>query len=291
MSRRILVLANPIAGGGRARSLAPLLVSHLERHGCTALLHFTGQQGDACARAQQAGSEQWDALVAIGGDGTVNEVLNGMPDPTRPIGVLPLGTANVLACELGLPRDPAAAAAAIAVGREQQLAIGTANGRRFLLFCGSGVDGDVVRRLHGGSSRSIGKRKWLRPVLGTTWHWPRFRLRATFDDGMVLEDLSEVLVTRVRNYGGLLRMVPEIDHGSGLLHAVCFRGRSRVFFMWQGLRGFLGCMRTGKHLLHRTATRIRIEGEAPFQIDGEAGGSGNVELALLPQQARLLVPA
>jgi diacylglycerol kinase family enzyme len=196
----------------------------------------------------------------------------------------------VLACELRLPRAAAAAAAAIARGSEQPLAVGTANGRRFLLFCGAGVDGEVVRRLALHTGSAIGKRKWLRPILGTTLHWPRHRLRAVFDDGTVLEDLSEVLVTRVRNYGGILRMVPEIDPHDGLLHAVCFRGRGRAFYLWQGLRAFLGCMRTGPRLLHRSAMRLRIEGSAPFQIDGELGGSGDLELGVLAQRARVIVP-
>jgi hypothetical protein len=98
------------------------------------------------ARAH-AGEEPWDALVAVGGDGTVNEVLSGMPDPARPLAMLPVGTANVLA-SVRLPRAPAALAALIARGRTRLHALGVANGRRFLLFCGAGVDGAVVERLH-----------------------------------------------------------------------------------------------------------------------------------------------
>lgn len=290
MPRDILIIANPIAGGGAARALVPALAEHLGRHGCAPMVHFTTGQGDAAARARSAGAERWDALVAVGGDGTVNEVLNGMPDPTRPLGVLPLGTANVLACELGLPRDPAAAAAAFAAGNTRPLAIGTANGRRFLLFCGIGVDGAVVQALEQRRTGTLGKRKWLAPVLTVVRRWPRFALSATLADGTVLDDLQEVLVTRVRNYGGVLRLTPGVDPDDGRLHVLCFRGRSRVWWAWQGLRGLLHRMRPGPALTVVTTTALRVHGTAPYQVDGDFGGMAPVALALLPAPARLLVP-
>ncbi|MCB9879897.1 MAG: NAD(+)/NADH kinase [Planctomycetes bacterium] len=142
--RRVLVIANPISGGGRGKVRAAQLADALRARGLTAECHFTTAAGDAGARARAAADEDWQTLVAVGGDGTVNEVLNGMPDPSRPLAVLPVGTANVLALELGLPKDPQAAAAAIAAGRCRSMTIGVADDRRFLLFCGVGVDGAVV---------------------------------------------------------------------------------------------------------------------------------------------------
>src|SRR5688572_7935020 len=129
--RRFLLIANPISGGGAGRVRAPLLAAALQARGCAADVHLTAAPGDACARARAAAGEPFDALVALGGDGTVNEVLNGMTDPTRPLGVLPIGTANVLACELGLPRKVDAAADVLAAGRCRELAIGRCGERRF----------------------------------------------------------------------------------------------------------------------------------------------------------------
>jgi diacylglycerol kinase (ATP) len=287
--RRILILANPIAGGGRARNLAPALARELAARGADAEVHFTAAAGDAGRRAGQA-NEAWDALVVLGGDGTVNEVLNGMPDPTRPLGVLPLGTANVLACELGLPREPAAAAAAFMDGRVRPLAIGLANGRRFLLFCGVGIDGAVAQRLHEARPGTLGKRKWLGPILHVTRRWPRFSLRARLADGEELDGLSAVLVTRVRNYGGVLRLTPGIDVDDGMLHVLCFSGRTRAWWMWQGLRGFLRCMRPGPGLVVRRANAVRIDGAAPLQIDGDYAGQAPVGVELLAARANVLVP-
>lgn len=288
--RRLLLIANPISGGGRGKVLGPALAAALQARGVHAECHLTSAAGDGEARARRAGTEPWDGLVAIGGDGTVNEVLNGMPDPHRPLGMFPLGTANVLAVELRLPKTVEAAADAFAAGHTRALAIGRCNGRRFLLFAGIGVDGAVVRRLHEVRTGTLGKRKWAGPILHTLWHWPQCSLRATFPDGEVLDDLSSVLVTRVRNYGGVLELPPEVSCDSGRLHVLCFRQRSRLAWLWLGVRGICRQLRAGGKLLLRNVDAVQVSGDASCQLDGDFGGHAPVAIDLLPQPARLFVP-
>jgi diacylglycerol kinase (ATP) len=288
--RRLLVIANPISGGGKSRILVPALCQALARHSVFAEPYFTTAAGDAAARARSAGEEPWDGIVACGGDGTVNEVLNGMPDPTRPLGVLPVGTANVLALELGLPTAPEAVAAMLAKGSIRSLAIGLCGERRFLLFCGVGIDGAVVKRLSEVRTGTLGKHRWIGPILHTVRRWPHYSLRASFADGSSLLGLSSVLVTRVRNFGGVVKLTAGVNLGDELLHVHCFRMRSRTSWLWQGLRGLCHRMRTGRHLEVRTTTAVQIDGEAPFQIDGDFGGNAPVSIALLPERARLFAP-
>jgi len=285
-----LLIANPVSGGGRGRTAAVALQDALRSHGIAADVHFTTCAGDATARATRAANEPWDGLVAIGGDGTINEVLNGMPDPSRPLGVLPVGTANVLAMELRLPKKPAAAAAVIAAGHRRSLAIGVGNGRRFLLFVGSGIDGAVVRRLSEVRTGTLGKHKWLGPILHTVRHWPRHRLRATLANGTTIDDLASVLVTRVRNYGGVMQLVPGIDPDGDLLHVLCFRAKSRLAWTWLGCRALIGRLRAGRHLEVHATTALRIEGDAAWQIDGDHGGTGDVAIELLPVRASVFAP-
>jgi len=229
--------------------------------------------------------------VALGGDGTVNEVLNGMPDLRRPLGFFPLGTANVLACELGLPGRVEPAADVLAAGHTRPLAVGRAADRRFLLFCGVGVDGAVVRRLGEVRNGTLGKRKWADPILHTLWRWPQFTLRATLADGEVLDGLSSVLVTRVRDYGGVLKLPPEVSPDSGRLHVLAFRQRRRLAWLWLGLRGITRTLRGGGDLQVRATTAVRIDGDAPYQLDGDLGGAAPVDVALEPQPVLILAPA
>lgn len=286
---RVLLIANPISGGGKGRDLAPKLSTALRERGVRAEIYFTKTAGDAARRAAQAGEESWDGLIALGGDGTVNEVLNGMPDPSRPLGVLPVGTANVLALELGLPSDVDAAAATIAAGHLQDLAIGSCNGRRFLLFIGIGVDGEIVKRHSEARKGTIGKLSWLRPLLQTVWSWPRADLTVTCDGGAPIVDVSSVLIARVSNYGGIMRL-PGVERGSGELHVLAFHMRSRLRWLYHGLRATLGRMRPGKHLTIQRAHTVRVDGSAPLQVDGDFGGGAPVTASVLPSPARLYVP-
>ena len=253
-------------------------------------MYLTAAAGDAARRATAAHDEDWDGLVAIGGDGTVNEVLNGMPDPTRPLGVLPVGTANVLAIELGLPTRVPDCADALAAGRRRAVAIGRCNGRRFLLFVGVGVDGAIVHRCSETRTGTLGKHKWILPTLHTVWHWPRHRLAATFPDGERLDDLSSVLVTRARSYGGILQLTDDVSIDSGALHVLAFRMRSRTAWLYHGLRAMCGRLRPGRHLTVRAVQSVRVEGDAAWQIDGDDGGRGTVEIDLLDAPAQLFVP-
>ncbi len=289
--RRVLLIANPISGGGRARALAPRLAAELAQRGVHAEVHFTSAAGDGAARARTAADEAWDGIVAMGGDGTINELLNGMPDPGRALGVFPIGTANVLAKELRLPDRPETAAATIAAGHRRSLAIGECNGRRFLLFVGAGIDGSVVQRLSAVRTGTLGKHKWLGPILHTVWHWPRHSLVATFADGTRLEGLSSVLATRVRNYGGVMQLTPDIDPDDGFLHVLCFRASSRTRWVWMGAHAILGRLRPGPLLEVKATTAVRIDGSAPFQIDGDHGGSCPADLRVMPVRASIWAPA
>ncbi|HKY94843.1 MAG TPA: diacylglycerol kinase family protein, partial [Kiloniellales bacterium] len=146
--RRLLVVFNPTAGARRRRRLDRFLRA-VAAAGAEVTLCETTAAGDAHAFALAAREDDYDALVVAGGDGTINEAINGLLQrlpgaPALPLGVLPLGTANVLACELGLPLTPERAAAVILAGQRRLVSLGEANGRAFALMVGVGFDAAVV---------------------------------------------------------------------------------------------------------------------------------------------------
>ncbi|MBL8736789.1 MAG: hypothetical protein JNL12_10210 [Planctomycetes bacterium] len=288
--QRLLLLANPISGGGKGQRLAPALAARLAARGVACELHFTTRAGDAAERARAALREPWDGLIAIGGDGTVNEVLNGMPDPSRPLGMLPVGTANVLASEHALPHDPDTAAAMLAGGRVRELPIAICREQRFLLFAGAGLDGDIVHRVAARRSGTLGKHKYLVPIVQTLWHWRLPNLRVTLADGEVLDGVSTLLVSCVRHYGGALRLPVDTNGSSHCLHVLVFRDRSRAAFLRHGWRGLWGRMRSDRGLVVRRSSSVHVEGSAAMQIDGDPAGSTPATIALLPTRARLFVP-
>jgi len=146
MSLRVLLIHNPVAGTRRRRRLRKLL-RHLERAGHQVRIRITKKRSDAREHARLA--EGFDVIVAAGGDGTVNEVVDGLmvkpaDEPLPKVAFLALGTANVLAWELKLPSRPAALARLIEAGNTVAMHPGIVNSRRFILMASAGLDARAV---------------------------------------------------------------------------------------------------------------------------------------------------
>jgi len=146
---RVKIIVNPVSGKGKALRRAEAVAATLRTLGCEVDLAQTKTGGDARRLAGESGS--FSAVVATGGDGTVNEVLNGFPDQGAPaLAMIPSGTANVLAKELRLSRKPEELARMLREGKETSWDVGIerVSGRRFLLFASAGYDAHVVRIFH-----------------------------------------------------------------------------------------------------------------------------------------------
>jgi len=142
---RALIVANPIAGRGRGRDVGHAVARKLTRRGVVAALFFTRARGDA--RARVAAATDVDVVVAVGGDGTLREVLEALPDGGPAVAVVPAGTGNVLARDLGLPADAARAAEVILGGRSVGLDTARVDGRLCFLAASVGFDAMAVHEL------------------------------------------------------------------------------------------------------------------------------------------------
>ena len=149
---RVLVIGNPVSGGGRSGRLLERLVRSLEQKGHAVDVFLTEGAGEARRRAEQleAGA---DRLVVVGGDGTLNEVLNGLPDPSRiPLTQLATGTANLLAHDLRLPFSVSGMTRLLENGSVRRLDMGLARDRRFLLVVSAGFDAMVTHEVQANRS-------------------------------------------------------------------------------------------------------------------------------------------
>jgi diacylglycerol kinase family enzyme len=296
VARRILLLVNPISGRGRALRAAERFLRALRSEGAVAEEFRTATAGDATRHAAEARGGGFDAVVAVGGDGTVNEALNGLEGSGIPVGILPAGTANVLARDLGLPFDPEGAARVAARGRPRALDTGearsTAGTRRFLCCAGAGFDGAVVRAVaEARSAGGLGFRGWIGPIRSTlsSYDFPVLRLAT---DGGPPADGTVAVVCNTANYGGLFRLVPGADPGDGALDTFLAgpRGRGAFFrYLWGAWRGTLPGRR-GVVTARGVRARIDADRPVPVQVDGDAFGETPLEVALRPASALVLVP-
>jgi YegS/Rv2252/BmrU family lipid kinase len=207
--RRALIIHNPTAGRHKRRRLHEV-VDRLEALGSEVTCRETRRRGDAEDFAALASAEAFDVVVAAGGDGTVNEVLNGLAQGSGglKLGVIPLGTANVLACEIGLdPKNLDQIARTIAFGPARHVHVGVANRRRFLLMAGAGLDAHVVAGVSVALKRRTGKLAYvvesLRQAMG--YDFPKLGIRV---DGTEYEGRM-VVACKGRFYGGPFIAAPE----------------------------------------------------------------------------------
>ena len=221
MRRKFLLVTNPTAGRGRRDRLTAVL-SLLRRAGAVI---ETGPGGDAAAAeatARHAGaSGRYDAVIAAGGDGTIRRVATGLAGTKTPLGVIPMGTGNVLAHELGLDLTPAALATMLLRGEASAVRMALANGVPFLLMAGVGFDGRVIAALDQRTKQSVGKVAYVGPVLGALSR-PGDTLDVSIDGTPMTA--SWAIVTNSRHYGGGFVLAPRTHLMQPGLQAILFHG-------------------------------------------------------------------
>lgn len=297
---KALVIANPISGGRQGSQRVQALVDALAERGLSVELHWTTGPGDAARRARSldAGVER---LVIAGGDGTLNEVLNGLGDPGRiPVALLPIGTANLIAHDLKLPRRPDRVADVVLEGAVRQLDVGLVGKRRFLAVVSCGFDAMVVQAIQRTRSGSLGYRGYLAPIARALLRYRPPRLRVSLD-GQRPRPAELVLVSNVRTYGGLFSIADRARPDSGTFDVCLFPSASVPRLLRYAAAGLLGGVSGLPDVVYRTARRVEIrsagesEGgeasEAPVQVDGDAAGTTPVTIELAAARFALLVPA
>ena len=238
---------------------------------------LTTAAGEATELARSAGDVE--AIYVFGGDGTFNEVLNGL-ETDIPLGFVPGGGTSVLPRALGLPRNPGRAAQRIAEGRTRRIGLGRVNGRRFGFNAGIGLDAELVRKVDELGRRPDGRRPgdiaFMRVASGTLWAG-----RGRFDEQLEIEGVGRASFVLVANcspytYAGAmaLDLVPgaSFDEGLAYVAPVSLRGRDLPRLLLRGPRG--SGLKADRTLVARDLDRIVVHCDEPLplQVDGEDTG-------------------
>ena len=289
--RRITIVFNPVAGSGRQRAL-DRLVDILDRDGWRITVAGTNGPGHATDLTADAVRSGEDIVAAAGGDGTISEVVRGLRGAEMPLGIVPLGTANVLAAELRIPRNLRAVARILADGLPRPFHLPTANGAPFLLMAGAGFDGAVVGAVTTRSKRRLGKGAFVLQGLRhlVRGGWPTMEIEI---DGRARGRAEWAIVTNVARYGGAYRLAPEANFGEPELIAVLFESASPLALSRHLLAIGAGRVSHGRGVRVLRGERVRIwaEGAAiPVQIDGDAAGALPLDLAATGDFIDILLP-
>lgn len=292
----MIVIFNPVAGPRRG-ALLDRVLARLEALGAAVELKPTACAGDATRIAAALEPPPDGLVVAAGGDGTLAEVAEGLlrnPAGARlRLGVIPLGTANVLAHEIGLPRRPAAIVRTLLAGRAMPLhagriRAGTAPGRAFLMMAGAGFDAAVVAAVTPRLKRWCGKGAYL-------WHTLRLAASGRFPpiemtiDGEPFRAAS-VVICNGRHYGGPYRLAPKADLSRPEFEVVLLEAAGGLRVLAQGVRLMLGTLHRAPGARILTAREVEILGSGPLQADGDLAARLPVQLAATADFLKLMIP-
>jgi len=294
--RRMTVVFNPTAGGGRRARLDETL-KLLRASGCEIAIQATTGPGDAetIARAFGGPLRAQDLLVIAGGDGTINEAVNGLlsrgGDGASALALVPLGTANVLANEIGLAVAPAAVARTIARGAAVRAYVGVANGRCFTAMAGVGFDAHVVANVSLRLKRLLGKGAYVMESLRQLWRFPFPRYRVTVDGRSY--DAASVIVAKGHFYGGRYVCAPDARLDQPEFHVCLFERGGRWNAIRYALALALGRLPRLADFRILRGRAVTIDGPAgdPLQGDGDIIAHLPVRIEIAPQPLRLIVPS
>lgn len=294
--REAVVIYNPYAGRmARQGHLLQRTIKQLEKQGTVARLAPTTGPNTATTVASRAIDEGVDLIVAAGGDGTVNEVANGMVGSQVPLALLPGGTANVLAHELKMKGGILGAANALVNLVPRRISVGLLRGdnyrRYFLLMAGAGLDARIVYDLNLDLKAAIGK---LAYYIGGFGHV--FRKVPQFDveiDGKT-HRCGFALVSRVRNYGGDLEIAKRASLLRKDFEVVLFEGENSLGYLRYLAAILLGHADELKGITVTRATKISCDAPSDSrihsQIDGELACPLPVTIEIVPEALTLLAP-
>ena len=297
MARKATLISNPKTGRYASRRLRPIqeVAANLESLGLTVDLKLTSGPGEATQIAARAARNGSSDIIVAGGDGTINEAIQGLAGTKARLAIIPRGTGNVLARELGLPLDDAQAIAVAAKGKSRKIYLGLAidettnESRHFVLMAGIGLDASVVRRVQPSLKKRIGKGAfWISGLSHlATWNPRPFTLEI---DGTQY-NATFAAIGNAPRYGGDLAITPgaRLDQREFEICMIQTTSRLRYLHLLSyAMRN--GMPRDNPKVQFVKAASVRAYGDVPVQVDGELIGHLPMRFEIAPDSLDVIVP-
>jgi YegS/Rv2252/BmrU family lipid kinase len=290
---KLAIIANPVAGGGSAYKKIRRCVDQWSEPNWQVEFLTTNQDLHAGSLAERLIETPPDLLAVCGGDGTVNQIASRIPHPPFPVAVLPGGTANVLARELGLPLDPIKALK-IALKRKVRHVdlgvLGTSPDRRFVFVAGIGFDAFAVFSVRQTLKEKFGMAAYAVAILDClqNYTFPEFQVRTENQTFAA----TSCLVCNSKRYGGGLLFCPDADMTDGLLDLLVLQGSRRIELVRFLIKAWLGIPEKQSWIHRLKVKSVHIEGPSTLlaQIDGELAGPPPYRIDLEKSSFPLVIP-
>jgi len=297
---KTLLIVNPVSGNRSWERKLSTVRKWFRRHEIPLVIRFTERRGHATDIARAAVVEGYDTVAAAGGDGTINEVLCGLAGSRIKLGILPWGTGNVFAREMGIPKSVRKQCRLIRKGRSLELDTGIANGRRFLLMASAGFDAYALKQMESQAPKTAGIWSYVFSGLKTLLSYDHPLLSAEVD-GEPFGEGSYVLISNTSRYGAFFTMAPRADPTDGMLDVFVYREHGHIGI----LRLVFGLLQHAlgwkSDVAHEMALRkhwvgagkeivVRSERGCQAQVDGDWIGELPLRVTVDPSSLRVILP-
>lgn len=288
--RRILAVFNPAAGRNR-RPRFDAVIAALRDLGCAVAVVETAAPGHAEEIARAVAVDDFDVIAAAGGDGTINEIVNGLPGKTLTLGLIPLGTANVLADEIGLSKATHTVARTLASGPVREIYVGRANGRRFCMMAGAGFDANVVSGVSLALKKRVGPLAYAWQAFVQGFRDPYAPCDVTIDG--VVHRTTSAVACNGRRYGGPFVAAPRASLAHDSFQIVLMKGRGWFSVLRYGLGLMAGKVGAWPDVHILAGREVAIAGKKgqPVQADGDIFTTLPLSLSMDPEPVKLIYPA
>ncbi len=286
-----IIIANPVSGAGGGAKLASQAAERLRAAGTTVRVTLTQGPGDAVTIARSVPDDA-SAVVAVGGDGTLREVLTGLDGRPVPVALLGSGTENVVAKALRMPRNVDELCEVLANGWQVRVDLGEANNHLFVILASAGFDAEVVARLVSVRQGPISHLTYFEPLLGALKSYDFPAVRVEIDGQTVFHDRGMVYVGNLPRFAMGLSILHKASPDDGLLDVCCLPCRSGIEVVRIAREIFDGAHANATGAVYTQCESVQISSDSPmpFQCDGDAGGSLPLTCRVRPGAATLIVP-
>lgn len=295
--RHAVIIANPTSGSYiYHRHQLEETMEFLRGYGWQIELKLTQAAGDARHLTREAIDAKMDVVIAAGGDGTINEVIQGLVGSETALGVLPVGTANVWAREMGIPLDIAGAGEILAYGRTRHIDVGCVrdrdHDRYFLLMVGIGFDGEVTRAVEKKFLKRLGVVGYLLASFWLSLGYDSFQVYTKIGEREFKTRALQIVVGNTRLYGGAVKFTWQAQCDDGLLDVCIVRKRSKFRRIFIVLDFLLRRKQRSQWVSYDKSATVEVRTRKPvaMQVDGDPCGNTPASFSIAPRALKVIIP-
>lgn len=285
-------IVNPAAGKGLSKKQWDDIWQTLLRTGYDISYQFTGGKGECFSMAKKAVDDGIELVVAVGGDGTINEIVNGIIGSKIKLAVIPTGTGNDFVRTVNIPLDPVEAAIVVGTLQTKKIDIGKVGETYFINVAGIGFDAQVAAEVNKGTKLLTGKLAYLWAIVKAIMDFKPAKIEVSYKESKEVWEVLVLALANARYYGGGMEIAPKASIEDGLLDVVMIESMSRLEFIKS-----LPLLLKGEHLSHPKVKvhrwqKFSLAGDSSIHVhaDGELLAGLPFDVEIMPKAMEIVIP-